>query len=77
MNEFSKDFCDQRHLEMERRMTHVEQALSQNLEKLYGKIDSLGNEMTAIALKRQPPWVTFAISLLSAACVGLIVAAVK
>jgi ABC-type enterochelin transport system permease subunit len=58
-------------------MNHVEQALTVNLEKLYQRIDLLSNEMTLIALKRLPPWITIIISVLSAAVVGLIVAAVK
>jgi len=77
MEDFNAGLCNQKHEDMERRMNHVEQALTINLEKLYQRIELLSNDMTLIALKRLPPWITIIISVLSAAVVGLIVAAVK
>ncbi len=65
MSEFDSKLCDEKHGNLDRRLTVVEESIKNNLERIYAKLD-------------RPSWVvTVIISILSSACIGLAVAAVK
>lgn len=65
MDEFNKDLCNNKHEEIERRLSSVEQSIKENLTRIYDKLD-------------RPSWAVAAIVIvLSSACVGLAVAMIK
>jgi len=83
MAEVTIDLCVQKHYDADKRLitledyiketrmdiTKLEDSYSTNLERIYDKIEVLSN--------RPPVWASAIITILSAICAGLAVAAVK
>lgn len=68
--EYNPELCDNKHAELERRVGTLEVSWSENLKRLYDKIDDMALGM----MKRLPLWVTVVITVLGSACTGLLVA---
>lgn len=77
-DEYEPDVCRVKHTELDRRMTSVESSLQRNFDRMYEKIETqtLHWAKEAADNAKRPGWATTVlISLLSALCVGLAVAA--
>lgn len=74
--DFNEELCNERHIVLATRVTDVEKKLSDNLEKIYKKLEE--NYEMFITLSGKPGWATvIIISSLTALSTGLIVAMVK
>jgi hypothetical protein len=73
-----REVCDQRYADICRRVGNMETMLQNNLEKLYGRIDEVGNKINAetLVMARRPGWgTTILVSFFSSSTVALLVLA--